>query len=164
MGLTYAAVPLYKMFCQVTGFGGTPKTAASHGLKIDNLVPNVAARPLTILFFGEVNSNMRWKFYPQQSEITVFPGETALAFYTAHNPTDEDIIGVSSYNVVPSKAAPYFTKIQCFCFEDQRLRAHESVDMPVFFYIDPEIVQDPMLQDLQTISILYTFFKTKKLD
>ena len=101
---------------------------------------------------------MPWKFTPQQREVRVLPGETALAFYTATNKSDEDIIGVATYSVTPGQVAPYFSKIQCFCFEEQRLNAGETVDMPVFFFIDPEFADDPTMQKIDTITLSYTFF------
>lgn len=94
----------------------------------------------------------------QQKEIKVVPGETALAFFTASNPTEKPITGVATYNVTPMKAGNYFHKIQCFCFDEQRLRPHEQVDMPVFFYIDPEFLNDPSMTDVTNICLSYTFF------
>ena len=99
-----------------------------------------------------------WKFVPQQREVRVLPDETALAFYTATNKSDEDIIGVATYSVTPGQVAPYFSKIQCFCFEEQRLNAGETVDMPVFFYIDPEFLNDLNMKGIETITLSYTFF------
>ena len=119
------------------------------------------SRPIRILFNADTAATMQWNFRPQQSEVHVYPGETALAFYTAKNPTDKPIDGISTYNVVPFNAGPYFNKIQCFCFEEQRLNPHEEVDMPVFFYIDPDIVDDPNLENLETITLSYTFFQSK---
>lgn len=99
-----------------------------------------------------------WKFTPQQREVRVLPGETALAFYTATNKGPNDIIGVATYSVTPGQVSPYFSKIQCFCFEEQRLNAGETVDMPVFFFIDPEFVNDPAMKGIETITLSYTFF------
>jgi cytochrome c oxidase assembly protein subunit 11 len=99
-----------------------------------------------------------WTFTPQQREVRVLPGETALAFYTATNKSSDDIIGVATYSVTPGQVAPYFSKIQCFCFEEQRLNAGETVDMPVFFYIDPAFVDDPNMKGIETITLSYTFF------
>ena len=106
---------------------------------------------------------MPWKFTSQQREVRVLPGETALAFYTATNKSDEDIIGVATYSVTPAQVAPYFSKIQCFCFEEQRLNAGETVDMPVFFFIDPDFVNDPTMNKIDTITLSYTFFSTYSL-
>lgn len=99
-----------------------------------------------------------WKFTPQQREVRVLPGETALAFYTATNTSDKDIIGVATYSVTPAQVAPYFSKIQCFCFEEQRLNAGETVDMPVFFYLDPDMLTDLNMKGIETVTLSYTFF------
>lgn len=99
-----------------------------------------------------------WKFTPQQREVRVLPGETALAFYTATNRGDKDIIGVATYSVTPAQCAPYFSKIQCFCFEEQRLNAGETVDMPVFFYLDPDLLTDLNMKGVETVTLNYTFF------
>lgn len=101
---------------------------------------------------------LEWKFTPQQREVRVLPGETALAFYTATNMSNEDIIGVATYSVTPGQVAPYFSKIQCFCFEEQKLNAGETVDMPVFFFIDPDFCDDPAMRGIDTVTLSYTFF------
>ncbi|KAJ3293025.1 Cytochrome c oxidase assembly protein cox11, mitochondrial [Borealophlyctis nickersoniae] len=161
VGLTYAAVPLYRLICSDTGLDGTPRTANGSKFEPETMVPVTGARKIKIQFESSLSDKMRWKFTPQTKEITVVPGETALAFYTALNPTDQDIVGLSTYSVVPAKAAQYFNKIQCFCFEEQKLAAQEEVDMPVFFYIDPEFATDPWMSDVQTITLHYTFFRSK---
>ena len=122
------------------------------------LQPVADHRRLRITFNGSVSDVMPWKFTPQQREIRVLPGETALAFFTATNKSDEDIIGVATYSVTPAQVAPYFSKIQCFCFEEQRLNAGETVDMPVFFFIDPDFINDPTMNKIDTITLSYTFF------
>lgn len=104
---------------------------------------------------------MQWKFKPLQKGVTLVPGETALIFYQATNPTNHDIIGMSTYNVVPVKCGAYFNKIQCFCFEEQKLKAGETVDMPVFFFIDPAFADDPLMYDVTEITLSYTFFNAK---
>ena len=109
-------------------------------------------------FNSSVSDVLPWKFTPQQREISVYPGETALAFYTATNTSDQDIIGVATYSVTPGQVAPYFSKIQCFCFEEQRLRAGETVDMPVFFYLDPDMLDDFNMRKVTTVTLNYTFF------
>ena len=101
---------------------------------------------------------MPWKFIPQQREVRVLPGETALAFFTATNKSEEDIIGIATYSVTPAQVAPYFSKIQCFCFEEQRLNAGETIDMPVFFFIDPDFVNDPAMSKIDSVILSYTFF------
>ncbi|KAG9409575.1 Cytochrome c oxidase assembly protein cox11, mitochondrial [Aphanomyces cochlioides] len=161
-GAAYAAVPLYKVFCQMTGFGGT--TQRSDILRAEKLSPVEGAHPIRITFDGGVGGAMPWAFKPVQRDLIIVPGETALAFYTAKNKTDKAITGVATYNVHPAKAGLYFNKIQCFCFEEQRLKAHEEIDMPVFFFIDPEIVDDPSMQNVSNITLSYTFFKTDDVD
>mgnify|MGYP003386195397 CR=1 FL=1 len=115
---------------------------------------------MTVSFESTIPDTMPWTFTPTQNNVKIIPGETALAFYTAKNNSDKAIVGVATYNVIPSKAALYFNKIQCFCFEEQRLEPGEEVDMPVFFFIDPEILDDPALSNINNILLSYTFFKT----
>lgn len=158
LGMGYAGVPLYKMFCQAQGLGG--QAVVGQTSKVETMDP--VERQIRIFFNADTASAMQWNFRPHQAQITVKPGETALAFYRAKNPCDRPIIGISTYNVLPFDAAPYFNKIQCFCFEEQRLNPHEQVDMPVFFYIDPEYADDPALQDCDTIHLSYTFFEAKE--
>ncbi|KAF5280576.1 hypothetical protein FQR65_LT00327 [Abscondita terminalis] len=160
VGLSYAAVPLYRIFCQAYSYGGT--TAAGHDADKVETMTAVQNRPIVIKFNADTVSSMRWNFKPQQREIQVKPGETALAFYTAENPTDTPVTGISTYNVVPFEAGQYFNKIQCFCFEEQQLNPHEQVDMPVFFYIDPEFAQDPKMEFVKEITLSYTFFEAKE--
>jgi len=158
-GASYAAVPLYRMFCQATSYGGT--TRVGHDAeKIEGMEPQ-KERLITIKFTADTAATMQWNFRPQQSSIDVYAGETALAFYTAKNPTDKPIDGISTYNVIPFEAGQYFNKIQCFCFEEQRLNPEEEVDMPVFFYIDPEFLEDPFLEGISTVYLSYTFFESK---
>ncbi|KAI8310700.1 hypothetical protein K4K61_000304 [Colletotrichum sp. SAR11_59] len=167
VALSYGSVPLYKMICQTTGWGGQPIRA--HGPDVDysedglasRLVPVTSANRIRVTFSSSVSDVLPWKFTPQQREVRVLPGETALAFYTATNTSDTDIIGVATYSVTPGQVAPYFSKIQCFCFEEQRLNAGETVDMPVFFYLDPDIVNDVNMRGIETVTLNYTFFKAK---
>ncbi|CAB3381453.1 Hypothetical predicted protein [Cloeon dipterum] len=160
LGLSYAAVPLYRMFCQAYSYGGT--TAAGHDKEKVASMSAVENRVIKIKFNADLGASMRWNFKPQQPEILVKPGETALAFYKARNPTDRPVIGISTYNVVPFEAGQYFNKIQCFCFEEQMLNPNEEVDMPVFFYIDPEFVSDPRMEYVETITLSYTFFEARE--
>ncbi|MFT7804274.1 cytochrome c oxidase assembly protein COX11, mitochondrial [Arapaima gigas] len=160
IGLSYAAVPLYRLYCQTTGLGGT--VVSGHDSEQVATMTPVKDRVIKITFNADVHASMQWNFRPQQSEIYVVPGETALAFYKANNPTDKPVIGISTYNVVPFEAGQYFNKIQCFCFEEQRLNPQEEVDMPVFFYIDPEFDQDPKMARVDTITLSYTFFEAKE--
>nr|CAG8482820.1 7930_t:CDS:2 [Entrophospora candida] len=161
LGLTYAAVPLYRKFCQTTGFGGTPIILNNNNDNTDRLIPDKSSKRLKIKFNSDTSMSLPWSFHPQQRELKVLPGESALAFYTAENKTSQDIIGIATYNVTPAKVAQYFNKIQCFCFEEQKLEANEKVDMPVFFFIDPEFSSDPLMNDVDTITLSYTFFKAK---
>ncbi|TLD36962.1 hypothetical protein E2P81_ATG02744 [Venturia nashicola] len=166
VALSYGSVPMYKMICQQMGWGGQPIKSAGHfdggdGDVSERLNPVTTVPRLRITFNSNVSSILPWKFTPQQREVRVLPGETALAFYTATNNSSEDIIGVATYSVSPGQVAPYFSKIQCFCFEEQRLNAGETVDMPVFFYIDPEFVNDPNMKGIETVTLSYTFFKAK---
>ncbi|XP_065161359.1 cytochrome c oxidase assembly protein COX11, mitochondrial [Atheta coriaria] len=158
-GFSYAAVPLYRMFCQAYSYGGT--MSEGHDASKVESMKSVNHRPIKIKFNADIAASMRWNFKPQQHEITVMPGETALAFYTARNPTAVPVTGISTYNVVPFEAGQYFNKIQCFCFEEQQLNPHEQVDMPVFFYIDPEFADDPKMEFVEEITLSYTFFEAK---
>merc|ERR1712059_108117 len=158
-GASYAAVPLYGVFCQSTSYGGTVKEG--HDTEKVASMEKDEDRLLTIKFNADTAAQMRWSFRPQQPVVQVYPGETALAFYTAKNPTEKAIDGISTYNVVPFEAGAYFNKIQCFCFEEQRLNPGEEVDMPVFFYIDPDFATDPYLENCNEITLSYTFFESK---
>ncbi|EZA61331.1 hypothetical protein DMN91_012870 [Ooceraea biroi] len=159
IGLSYSAVPLYRMFCQSYSYGGTV-SAGHDASKVTTMSP-IKDRKIKVKFSADTAASMKWNFKPQQTDIMVIPGETALAFYTATNPTDEQIVGVSTYNVLPFEVGQYFNKIQCFCFEEQMLSPHEQVDMPVFFYIDPEFAEDPQLEFVDEIILSYTFFEAK---
>ncbi|CAO5678605.1 MAG: Cytochrome c oxidase assembly protein CtaG [Holosporales bacterium] len=150
----YACVPLYKLFCQKTGFGGTPKIVQKTSTKL-------GARMITVQFVANVHRDLRWQFIPLQSQIKVRVGQNALAFFKAQNLTDKPIIGMSTYNVTPDKAGQYFSKVACFCFERQLLMPGESMDMPVQFYIDPDLVKDKDLNDVNLITLSYTFFEVK---
>lgn len=158
-GICYASVPLYKVFCQATGFGGTTKRVDSLEAVVGT-APADKVRPIKIVFNADVSDTTPWKFYPTQPDILVVPGETALAFFTVKNKTDKAVIGVATYNVFPPKAGLYFNKIQCFCFDEQRLKPREEVDMPVFFFVDPEMLNDPSMENVHEITLSYTFFKT----
>ncbi|XP_059623263.1 cytochrome c oxidase assembly protein COX11, mitochondrial [Cornus florida] len=161
VGCTYAAVPLYRRFCQATGYGGTVQRRESVEEKISRHAQDgtITTRDIVVQFNADVADGMPWKFIPTQREVKVKPGESALAFYTAENRSKTPITGMSTYNVTPMKAAVYFNKIQCFCFEEQRLLPGEQIDMPVFFYIDPEFETDPKMDGINNIILSYTFFK-----
>ena len=157
-GISYASVPLYKVFCQMTGFGGTTQVADQ--TRANEVKPVDGGKVIRVDFTSSVHDEMPWKFKPTQRSVKVVPGETALAFYTVKNPTNTPMTGVATYNVHPPKAGLYFNKIQCFCFEEQRLGAHEEIDMPVFFFIDPEFADDWAMDGVISIVLSYTFFKT----
>lgn len=153
VGLSFASVPLYKLFCQVTGFGGTPNT--------ENVsVPAaVSDHVVTVRFDSNVNSALPWRFKPGQREVRVRLGEETLIHYTAVNLSDAPITGTATFNVTPYKAAQYFSKIECFCFTEQRLAPGEEVAMPVTFYVDPAILDDVDARDVEKITLSYTFYR-----
>ncbi|KAJ2690915.1 Cytochrome c oxidase assembly protein cox11, mitochondrial [Coemansia spiralis] len=158
LGSSYAAVPLYRLLCKTTGFMGTPKTEPTVR-DVETLKPLEGHRRLRVKFAGQVSTYLDWSFKPEQRQVSVVPGETALAFFKAYNNSDKPIVGIATYNVLPDQAAPYFNKIQCFCFDEQQLDPREEIDMPVFFFIDPEFANDPLMDDIDTITLSYTFFK-----
>jgi cytochrome c oxidase assembly protein subunit 11 len=150
-GLTAAAVPLYRLFCQVTGYGGTTQRAqTAPDRNLDQTI--------TVRFNADVDPDLPWSFAPEQRQVEVGIGEQSLAFYRAINRSQQPIVGQATYNVTPFKAGPYFSKIACFCFDEQVLQPGEEIDMPVSFYVDPEILSDPNTQDVHTITLSYTFF------
>lgn len=151
-GLAWASVPFYDWFCRVTGFGGV--TGVSEVAPDD-----VLDQTITIRFDGSLNNHMAWEFKPVVREMEVRIGETGLAFYEAYNPSDRPIAGSASYNVTPYQAGGFFNKIQCFCFEEQVLAPGERVQMPVTFYVDPEIVEDRDGKHIHTITLSYTFYE-----
>jgi cytochrome c oxidase assembly protein subunit 11 len=153
--LAFASFPLYNLFCKVTGYDGTPVIAQQ------DYASKKGERSITVRFNADINNNLPWEFSPVQTMVKVQTGENKLIFYTAKNMSDSAIKGVATFNVNPEKASPYFNKVQCFCFEEQTLGAHEAVEMPVSFFIDPEIENDPNLSDVNTITLSYTFFKTE---
>lgn len=158
LGVSYASVPLYKIFCQVSGYGGTTQVADEQ--KAREIRPVKDSKLLTVYFTSNTHDTLPWTFKPIQNNIRVQPGETALAFYNVKNNSKNNITGVATYNVYPPKAGIYFNKIQCFCFEEQRLQGNEELEMPVFFFIDPEILDDPAMKTVNHITLSYTFFKT----
>ncbi|GHF30152.1 cytochrome c oxidase assembly protein CtaG [Kordiimonas sediminis] len=151
VGMSYAAVPLYDLFCKVTGYGGTTQQA-------DTLSAEVIDRDMRVRFNASVHKDMPWEFKPAQNTQMLKVGEQGIAYYEAYNPTDKIITGTATYNVAPHKAGGYFTKIDCFCFTEQVLKPGEKVLMPVVYYIDPEIDQDVNLNEVGEITLSYTFF------
>jgi cytochrome c oxidase assembly protein subunit 11 len=150
--MAWASVPLYDWFCRVTGYGGTTGTAAAES-------DVVLDETIKVRFDGGLDRGMPWEFRPMQREMEVRLGETGLAFYEAHNPTDRPIAGSAAYNVSPFTAGGYFVKIACFCFEQQVLEPGETVEMPVSFYVDPEIVEDRDARHVPVITLSYTFYE-----
>jgi len=148
--LAWASVPLYDWFCRVTGFGGTPlvNEAGSETMLDETIV---------VRFDASLERDMPWTFRPVERTMTLRLGETGLAFYEAHNPTDAPVAGSASFNVAPFSAGGYFTKIACFCFEEQVLQPGETVQMPVSFYVDPAILEDEDARHVPTITLSYTF-------
>ncbi|CAE6465853.1 unnamed protein product [Rhizoctonia solani] len=163
VGATYAAVPLYRAFCGATGFGGIPMTDRdSSRYSAERLVPREEAKRIKVHFNADTATALPWQFQPQQRYVNVLPGETSLAFYKAKNLGKDDIIGIATYNVTPAKVAPYFAKVECFCFEEQKLIAGEEVDMPLLFFIDRDIVDDPLMGDVDDVVLSYTFFRARR--
>ena len=154
VGLSFAAVPLYKVFCEATGFGGTTQRAAEAASTTIN-------RTIEIRFNTAVDRGLPWEFKPNQRRIVLKIGETGIATFRAHNSSGEPIVGTAVYNVTPEKAGLYFDKIQCFCFTQQMLKPQESADLPVAFFVDPAIVKDHNLDDVTVITLSYTFYKAK---
>lgn len=151
-GLAWASVPFYDWFCRVTGFGGvTAVSEAASDVVLD--------QEITVRFDASLERDMPWEFKPKQTEMTVRIGQTALAYYEAHNPTDKPVAGQASYNVTPYQAGSFFNKIECFCFTEQVLQPGETVEMPVSFFVDPEIVEDREGQYIHTITLGYTFYE-----
>lgn len=155
VGAAYAAVPLYDWFCRTTGFGGTPLVAAAAPAK-------TLDRTIRVTFDANVDPSLAWRFGPEQRAVEVKVGETRLVHYAATNERSEATTGTATYNVSPPQAGAYFNKMQCFCFTEQKLDAGERVDMPVAFFIDPAIADDPELKNLKEITLSYTFFPSKK--
>lgn len=152
VGMAYAAVPLYDLFCRVTGYGGTTQLVQyDPGQVLD--------REVTVRFDASNSRDFPWEFEPLQKEMTVKVGETALAFYRATNNTDRPVTGVASYNVTPFKTGPYFAKLECFCFTEQTLDPGQSMDMPVIFFVDPLMDEERRLDDIRTITLSYTFWE-----
>ncbi|MFO1189472.1 MAG: cytochrome c oxidase assembly protein [Alphaproteobacteria bacterium] len=152
VGLSYAAVPLYRAFCQLTGIGGTTQRAA----RAPDTV--VADRPVRVRFDANVNAALPWHFEPVERVVTVKPGEQTLVFYRATNRSDRPTTGTATFNVTPPTAGLFFTKIECFCFTEQTLGPNQTVEMPVLFFVDPAIVSDRRGRDVTTITLSYTFF------
>jgi len=153
VGLSFAAVPLYRMFCQATGFGGVPQVA-------ETAPDTILDRTIKIRFDTNVDSGLPWDFKSEQRSVDVRIGESALVFFKAHNTTEKPVSGTAGFNVAPEIAGRYFTKIECFCFKQQRLAAGQSVEMPVTFFVDPKIVEDASTKNIEEITLSYTFYRS----
>ncbi|HEY1382178.1 MAG TPA: cytochrome c oxidase assembly protein [Dongiaceae bacterium] len=151
-GLAYASVPFYRIFCQLTGFDGTPQRA-------DAAPTEVSDRVVTVTFNADVAAGLNWKFQPAQRSLELKVGENKLAYYVAENLESKPVTGRAVFNVSPDLFGQYFTKIECFCFTEQTLQPGQRVEMPVSFFIDPAMLKDPQLKHLNDITLSYTFFR-----
>ena len=153
VGLAFASVPLYRMFCQVTGFGGTPLRASEQAVSL-----KPTGKIINVRFDANTNSALPWNFQPERHIQRVAIGARQMAFYTARNLSDQDVTGTASFNVSPEQAGQYFTKVQCFCFTEQTLKPGEEVRMPVVFFVDPKILDDADGRKISEITLSYTFY------
>jgi cytochrome c oxidase assembly protein subunit 11 len=154
VGLAFASVPLYRLFCQVTGFGGTPMLAE----KAPDVITN---RMLTVRFDANVAPGLDWDFKPEQQSIQVRAGEPFLAYYRVTNRSNRPLVGTATYNVTPLKVGKYFSKIECFCFTKQPLAPGQTARLPLQFFVDPAIVNDPHMREVGAITLSYTFFQDR---
>ncbi|OZA94348.1 MAG: cytochrome c oxidase assembly protein [Erythrobacter sp. 34-65-8] len=161
LGLGYAAVPLYDLFCRVTGFGGTTQKATEQEASLaERMARSAGAREISIRFDASTARDMPWAFKPEQVTEKVQIGVRDLAFYTARNDSGVPITGTATFNVEPEQAGKYFHKVQCFCFTEQVLQPGQEVRMPVLYFVDPAILDDPNMRDTQQITLSYTFHKS----
>jgi cytochrome c oxidase assembly protein subunit 11 len=157
LGLGFASVPLYRIFCEQTGFGGTTQRASSNV----NVQPAVG-HTMSIRFDSNIQPGMPWQFYPERRTDTVTVGARDMAIFIAKNMSDKPVTGTATFNVTPTQAGAYFTKIQCFCFTEQTLQPGQEVRMPVLYYVDPKILADPDNRDTQQITLSYTFYPVEQ--
>lgn len=156
VGLAFASAPLYRLFCQVTGFGGTTQVAASaEGVE-------VLDRPITVRFDANVGAGLPWRFTPEQRSVTLKLGELGTVYYVAENISDRPTVGSATFNVTPDAMGPYFSKIACFCFTEQKLEPGETLRMGVSFYVDPAMVDDADSASIKTVTLSYTFYPATK--
>lgn len=156
VGLAFASVPLYRLFCQVTGYGGTTQRAEQQ------YSDTILDREVTVRFDANTSGGLGWNFRPEQRDITLKLGETVQVAYKATNNASYPTSGHATFNVTPELAGAYFNKVQCFCFTDTELKPGETLDMPVVFFVDPEIIDAPELKNIRTITLSYTFFPQDK--
>ncbi|MDP4605592.1 MAG: cytochrome c oxidase assembly protein, partial [Erythrobacter sp.] len=160
LGLGYASVPLYRLFCQVTGFGGTTMVASeSAAARAASLA---TGQTISIRFDASTSSNMPWTFRPSQATDTVTIGERDIATYVARNESSQPVSGMATFNVTPEKAGKYFNKVQCFCFTEQTLQPGQEVIMPVLYFVDPAMLDDPNMQGVEQITLSYTFHRSQE--
>ncbi len=159
LGLGYASVPLYRLFCQVTGFGGTTMNATESDAQ--RAAAAATGQKISIRFDATTAMGMPWTFRPAQTTDTVTIGERDIATYIARNDSDRPITGVASFNVEPEQAGKYFNKIQCFCFTEQTLQPGQEVTMPVLYFVDPAALDDPNMQGVEQITLSYTFHRAE---
>jgi len=152
VGLAFASAPLYRMFCEYTGFGGTPQRAER--------APGAVAGQVGVRFDANVHPGLPWRFEPEQTTVRVKPGAKTQIFYRAQNLSAKTLTGQAVFNVSPDQVGKYFKKIQCFCFTEQTLKAGEAKDMPVIFFVDPAIKKDPDTKNVDEITLSYTFYPT----
>ena len=160
IGLSYLSVPLYELFCQVTGWSGTPGRYAQGDRVVE--VPDNVSRQFTVQFDSNTAGGLGWSFAPVERDMDIVMGQQYLAFYRASNTGNTPSKGTATFNVTPLKFGQYFVKVDCFCFTEQILQPGETVDMPVSFYIDPAIMDEPLMDDVQKITLSYTFFPLKE--
>jgi cytochrome c oxidase assembly protein subunit 11 len=153
-GLSFAAVPLYDLFCKATGFGGTPMVGTAGAGRILD-------RTMTVRFDANVAPGLGWRFTPENPDIKLRVGETKTVFYKITNRSERTSTGIASFNVTPEKGAAYFVKIQCFCFTEHTLRPGETLEAPVVFYIDPEIADNRELNGIHSLTLSYTYFPSR---
>jgi len=152
VGLAFASVPLYRLFCQVTGFGGTTQ------MRVGGEAPGAVGTIINVRFDANTNSALPWAFEPEKHVERTALGARKMAFYTAKNLSDKPVTGTATFNVTPAQAGQYFTKIQCFCFTEQTLKPGEEIRMPVVYYVDPKIQDDPEGRKISEITLSYTFY------
>lgn len=157
LGMGFAAVPLYEIFCRVTGYGGTTQRVdAAQAATVQ-----VTAKPMSIRFDSNVNSALPWSFKPEQATDRVSVGARDMAIYIAKNESSQPVVGTATFNVTPILAGKYFHKVQCFCFTEQLLQPGQQMRMPVLYYVDPAILEDPETKDIEEITLSYTFYRSK---
>lgn len=163
LGLGFASVPLYRMFCQATGFGGTTQRATEGQLReLAAQDGSGMGRRLSVRFDSNIAQGMPWQFYPEQRTESVRVGQKTMAIFIAKNLSDKPVTGRASFNVTPEQSGAYFTKIQCFCFTEQTLQPGQEVRMPVLYFVDPKILNDADNKDVQEITLSYTFYPVEK--